>query len=370
MHIGVRRKFLVGYATAIVVGTVVVCAFWPTAILPVLVLLAYCLMAGWAVASISNWWLHRSISRLRRAADAIGRGHLSERVEVHPGDELGKLAGAFNQMANRLEDTVAEERILQDQLMRSEKLAVIGELAAEVAHEVNNPLDGVQNCSRLLRRSLDDPRRVRQILDLMDTGLYRIEMIIRRLLTQARSDPPVITQVRLDEVAQDAVLFLEPKIARREIEFVREVHDKPVHVRADRQQITQVLVNLILNAIDSMPEGGRLTVRVRQPDPELGMGCFQVCDTGCGIPEHKHKDIFEPFFTTKEPGTGTGLGLSVVARIVEAHEGKIEVSSTPGQGTTFTVFLPLTEGAGQAVAAAEVGLASVTQNGLRHDGAG
>jgi signal transduction histidine kinase len=340
MHIGVRRKFLVGFQTAIVVGALAVLACWPESRVPILVLAGLSLLAGWAVAAISNWWLHHSISRLRRAADAIGRGDLSKRVEVLPGDEIAKLARAFNQMADRLESTAKEERRLQEQLMRSGKLAVIGELAATVAHEVNNPLDGMQNCSRLIRRSIEDPQRVRRLLDLMDTGFYRIEMIVRRLLTLARDDAPQIKVVRLDEPINEAIMFLEPKIARREIEFVRQLGDRPVWLKADPQQITQVMINLILNAIDSMPEGGRLSVVVREPDPERRTVRIEVSDTGSGIPEQQQKKIFEPFFTTKEPGSGTGLGLTVVARIVKAHNGTVAVNSVPGQGTTFTVELP------------------------------
>lgn len=343
MHIGVRRKFLIGFLVAILLGAAAVCLIWPSSAVPVLALLAYCVVAAWLVAVISNRWLHRSIGRLRRAADAIGRGDLTNRVEVYPGDEMAKLARSFNQMANRLEETVKEERRLQEQLTRSEKLAIIGELAAEVAHEVNNPLDGIQNCSRLIRRGVGDQHRVRQMLDLMDTGLYRIEMIVRRLLTMARDDAPQIGTVRLDEVIDDAVVFLEPKITRREVDFVRELSDQPVYVKADRQQLTQVMINLMLNAIDSMPDGGRLTVRVCERDVSLGMGCVRVIDTGCGIPEAQRQRIFEPFFTTKGPGAGTGLGLAMVARVVESHEGRITVDSTPGQGTSFALELPLAD---------------------------
>ncbi len=367
MHIGIRRKLLVGYQAAFVCGAAVIFAIWPESAWPVVLLMAYGLVVGWMVASISNWWLHRSISRLRRAADAIGRGDLTERVEVHTGDEMAKLARSFNQMADRLEETVNEERRLQEQLTRSEKLAVIGELAAEVAHEVNNPLDGIQSCSRLIRRNVDDTHRVRQMLDLMDTGLYRIEMIIRRLLTLARDDRPQIAAVRLEEILNDAVMFLEPKIARREIEFTRQFGNGRVCIRADRQQITQVMINLLLNAIDSMPEGGRLALRVSEPDRRRGRVRVEVGDTGCGIPEQERRSIFEPFFTTKEPGSGTGLGLAVVARIVEAHEGTVEVDSTPGEGTTFAIELPLAEEAPSAQPVETI-LTQPSERGFTNDG--
>lgn len=343
MHLGVRRKLLIAYAGATTVGAIVVCLIWPEAVRPILALLGYCLIVAWVLVTISNWWLHRSISRLRKAADAIGRGELTKRVEISPGDELAKLARSFNQMANRLEESVAEERALQEQLTRSEKLAVLGELAAEVAHEVNNPLDGVQNFSRIIRRNLDDPSRVQQMLDLMDSGLYRIEMIIRRLLTVARSDTPQLAPTRLDEIIDDTVMFLEPKIARKEIEFVRDIGSDAVTVMADRHQMTQVMINLVLNATDSMPEGGRLTIRVPDKSDRPDMGRVEVIDTGHGIPEDQRPAIFEPFFTTKQPGSGTGLGLAVVARIVRAHNGHVDVRSTPGQGTVFSVDLPLAD---------------------------
>lgn len=343
MHIGVRRKFLVGYQATILVGALAVLLRWPESRWPILILTGISVLTGWAVATISNRWLHKSIGRLRRAADAIGRGDLCNRVEVHPGDELAKLARSFNQMADRLERTAEEERRLQEQLMRSGKLAVIGELAATVAHEVNNPLDGMQNCSRLIRRSTDDPQRIRRLLDLMDAGLYRIEMIVRRLLTLARDDAPQIRPVRLDEPINEAVMFLEPKIVRREVEFVRRFGDRPIYVRADRQQITQVMINLILNALDSMPDGGRLSVVIGEPDLTRRTVRVEVTDTGLGIPEQQQQRIFEPFFTTKGPGAGTGLGLTVVARILRAHGGRIEVRSVPGAGTTFTVELPLAD---------------------------
>ncbi len=369
MHIGVRRKMLIGYIVAALCGAGVLCAVWPTSSVPLLLFLGYCLILAWCTATISNWWLHRSISRLRRAADAIGQGNLSERVEISKGDELAKLARSFNQMANRLEETVAEERMLQEQLMRSEKLAVIGELAAEVAHEVNNPLDGVQNASRLLRRNLDEPQRVRQMLDLIDTGVYRIEMIIRRLLTMTRDDAPRMGVVRLNEALEDAFVFLEPKTARREIEFAKKLAGPQLSVFGDRQQLTQVMANLMLNAIDSMPEGGTLTVAVEEPDLERGMAVIRVTDTGCGIPEEQRTNIFQPFFTTKAPGSGTGLGLAVVARIVEAHKGTIDVHSAPGRGTSFTVRLPLAKGGEEPVAVPHGDPAIAEKEAVDHGGA-
>ncbi|MFQ6048033.1 MAG: sensor histidine kinase, partial [Phycisphaerae bacterium] len=286
MHIALRQRFLLGFELAVVGAAVVAWRLWPQSLWAVVLVGSVAMLAGWAVAAVSNRRLHRSISRVRRAAEAIGRGELSRRVELQPGDEIEKLVRSFNQMADRLEQTAREERELQQQLTRSEKLAVVGELAATVAHEVNNPLDGLQNCSRIIRRSADQPQQVRRMLDLMDGGLYRIEMIVRQLLSLARDEVTHLEPTRLDEVVGEAALFLEPKIAKRQIRLVQDLPEQPLWVNCDRQQMVQVVINLMLNAVDSMPEGGCLTVQVAAGKGEK-TASLTVRDNGRGIsPDH------------------------------------------------------------------------------------
>jgi len=340
MRIGLRGQLLLGMWAIITACAAVALLLWPEAFRAVAVVAGGAGLAAWLATFVGNRRLQASLGRMRRAADAIGRGDFSCKVPVHPRDELAKLARAFNQMAERLEKTVQKEQRLEEQLTRSEKLALIGELAATMAHEVNNPLDGIQNCSRIIRRNLDDPQQVRRLLDLMDTGLYRIEMVVRRFLTLSREGVSRLVPTRLDEVVNDAVVFVAPRITKRRIELTTEAPQMPVFAQADRQLLGQALINLMVNAADSLADRGRLTVRIHQPEPGDTVVKLSVEDTGCGIaPEHL-PHIFEPFYSTKGQGGGTGLGLAVVARIVKAHGGQIHVQTEPGKGTTFTLELP------------------------------
>jgi len=340
MHIALRHRFLLVFELAVLVLATVVWLVWSEAVWPIAVVAGAVMVVGWVLGLVGNWRIHRSLSRVRRAAEAIGRGDLSRRVELRPGDEIEKLVRSFNQMADRLERTVSEERELQRQLTRSEKLAVIGELAATVAHEVNNPLDGLQNCSRIIRRSAEDPQRVRHLLDLMDGALYRIEMIVRRLLTLARDETTRLAPGRLDEIVTEAIAFLEPRVGKQGIDLVVRIPDQPVFVVCDRQQMVQVMINLIVNGLDSMSDEGKLTVELAT-DSRNRLVKIRIGDTGGGIaPEHLAK-IFEPFFTTKPGGAGTGLGLAVVKKIVAAHNGHVRVDSKVGVGTTLTIELPV-----------------------------
>jgi signal transduction histidine kinase len=204
---------------------------------------------------------------------------------------------------------------------------------------VNNPLDGLQNSTRIIRRNLDHPEQVRQLLDLMDSGLYRIEMIMRRLLTMSRDEPVCPLPTRMDEIVDDALMFAQPKLTRYGIELVRDFPDAPVFGNADRVQMAQVLINLMINATDAMRSGGKLTIRCRMGNHGQSV-LLDVIDTGTGIaPEHL-PHIFEPFYSTKGKGGGTGLGLTVVRRIIEAHRGTVEVESQVNQGTRFRIILP------------------------------
>ena len=341
MRIALRHKFLLAFELAILAAAVVVRLVWPDVVWPIAALAMAVMAIGWVGYLIATWWIHQSLSRIRKAAEAVGRGDLSRRVELHPRDEIEKLVRSFNQMADRLEQTVTEERVLQAQLTRSEKLAAIGELAATVAHEVNNPLDGLQSCSRIIRRSMDeDAGRVREMLDLMDTGLYRLEMTVRRLLTLARDETVNLAPGEMTQIVNEAVEYVEARIGRQAVTLVKEMPDAPIYVDCDQQQLVQVLINLLGNALDSMLDAGTLTVQLTH-DQDNGHVRLTVHDTGSGIsPEHL-SNIFDPFFTTKAGGAGTGLGLAVVKKVIKAHNGRVRVDSELGQGTSFTIDLPV-----------------------------
>lgn len=318
--------------------------------------IAICTAGGmivvWICERLARRWLRKTFGRLRRVAEDIGHGRPAAALVANPGDDLYKLVASFNRLAARLEELSQEEQRLQEQLRRTERLALLGELAASVAHEVNNPLDGIQSCARILRRSLDDPERAGQMLDLIDSGLARIDLIVRRLLTLAREHVIRPVETRISDVLEAAIAAVDKRVAARGVRIVRHIETRDDRVSADPQLLEQVFVNLMLNGADSMPTGGTLTISVRRAAAGLSGGADEpdawlvvdVADTGTGISEEVLPHIFEPFYTTKKVGKGTGLGLPIAARIVDAHGGAISVSPGSAGGTVFTVRLPALRG--------------------------
>jgi signal transduction histidine kinase len=294
---------------------------------------------------IARRYLHATLGRLRRVADDVGHGRPTATLTTQPGDDMYKLTSAVNALATRLAEAAVEEKRLHEELRRRERLAFLGELAASVAHEVNNPLDGVQNCARILRRSTSDPARAAQMLDLIDSGLGRIELIVRRLLTLAREHAIRPAPARVGDIVTAAAEVLRAKTEGRGITVQCDVETDDDRASVDRALLEQVFVNLLHNAADSMPAGGTITVTIRASEIPAATGphpriCIDVADTGVGIPDDVLPHIFEPFFTTKTGGKGTGLGLAIAARIIDAHQGTIDVAPRPGGGTVFNVCIP------------------------------
>jgi len=304
-----------------------------------LAVLAAALLSAWVTYNLACRRARRRLHRLREAVDAFARGDLAPAIDHPPDDDFLKLSDSLERLLDQLKENYREHERLRRQLTHSEKLALIGELAATVAHEVNNPLDGLQNGIRLFRRGIGNPEQARQLLDLMENGLYRIEMIMRRLLTMSRDEPLSPVPLRVEDVVDDALLFVRPKLDRRQVELVRDFPDFPVFAMLDRPQMAQVLINLMINAADVMPNGGKLTIRCGTDDDGRCV-LLDIADTGTGIAADIVPHIFEPFYTTKSKGGGTGLGLAVVQRVVQAHGGTVEVESQVGQGTRFRLTLP------------------------------
>jgi len=237
----------------------------------------------------------------------------------------------------RLEET-------QAQLVQSAKLAAVGELAAGVAHEINNPLTSIIGFTRLLLEDVPFDHPMRADLETIDREAARARQIVRGLLDFARAGEPVLAPVELNDLVEQAVMLVCTRSVLTKISLVKDLSPLPP-LMLDANQIKQVLVNLLNNAVQAMPNGGRLTVATRLTEREIEgvyrqMAAIYVSDNGVGIPPENLDRIFDPFFTTKEVGQGTGLGLAVSYGIVEKHKGKIEVESVPGVGSTFTVLLP------------------------------
>ena len=233
---------------------------------------------------------------------------------------------------------MTETKKLERQIQNAEKLASIGKLAAGVAHEINNPLGGILNCLYNLRKGTPSPARQEEYWTSMEHGVRRVQKIVRKLLDFSQQHEPAFSQADINRVV-DQVLTLTTHLfapSGIRLEIIQGQSLPPVMV--DRHMIEQVLMNLILNAVQAMKQGGVLTIRTSVSE---GVCRVDVQDSGAGIPASVLPRIFDPFFTTKSEGEGTGLGLSVSLGIVERHGGKISVESEVGTGSTFTLYLPV-----------------------------
>ncbi len=233
-------------------------------------------------------------------------------------------------------------RTTQEELIQAEKLTSLGQLAASVAHEINNPLSGVLIYLNLMTKKIaaDDIRKeiTLDYLGKIDSEVTRVTKLVQNLLGFARQSTPTLKQVDINEVANWALDLVAHSAELQNVQIIKELNPSLPQLIADFDQLQQVFTNLILNAIQAMPQGGRLTLRTSVDNSHLKV---EVQDTGCGIsPENMHK-LFTPFFTTKQEVKGVGLGLAVAYGIVQRHRGKIEVQSKEERGTTFTISLPL-----------------------------
>jgi two-component system, NtrC family, sensor kinase len=295
------------------------------------------------------------IHTMADAAHKIAEGDYSQKVDISSDDEIGFLANNFNTMVSELvrahqelrewaetlerkvEQRTTELRAMQAHLIQSEKLAGVGKLAAGVAHEINNPLTCVLTNSSLILSDLppDDPRR-EDLQAIVDETL-RCRKIVKGLLDFARQTKPQKQKLDLNKVAEDVLALVRNQASFQNITLQAELDPGIPQVLADADQMRQVVLNIILNAADAMPQGGRIRIQ-SSLEPKTRHVVLRISDTGPGIPAEIQNRMFEPFFTTKR--TGTGLGLAIVYGIMERHKGSLSVESAPGRGTTMIVTLP------------------------------
>jgi signal transduction histidine kinase len=273
-------------------------------------------------------------------------GEIYERDEIELLETLLQEAGVALQNARLYADLrrqMDELRRTQGQLMQSAKLAAIGELAAGIAHEVNNPLMVITGHAGLLRRR-PELASIHPTLDTIESQATRAGDMIRGLLDFARRRPRNLEHVDIGDVIARALALVADRLDSYGIETATLFDESRPAVFADRDELTQVFLNLLTNAADAMPHGGRLTVStdVRRHE-DMAYLSARVSDTGVGISAEDRERVFESFFTTKSEGKGTGLGLAVTLDIVKNHEGTIEVESAPGKGTTMIINLPLAD---------------------------
>jgi two-component system NtrC family sensor kinase len=283
----------------------------------------------------------KPIKRIIAASTEMARG-VYHRIGVDPHDDedARSLGQAFDGMVEAIEE---RDRKLQDQaartILKSEKLASIGRLASGIAHEINNPLTGVLTYSSLLLEDMKGTKYEEDLKVIRDETM-RCRGIVRGLLDFARDTKPERVLSDLNLIVEDSLRILEKHVTFQNIEIVKAL-DRPLpQVSVDPGEIRSVINNLAVNAADAMPAGGRLTITTFV-EADFGMVVISVADTGAGISEENMGKIFEPFFTTKGKGQGTGLGLAMVYGVIQRHGGLISVESKVGEGTKFTIKLPL-----------------------------
>jgi two-component system NtrC family sensor kinase len=300
----------------------------------------------------------RPILKLRTMSAAVAAGDLNQSSGLKRSDEIGELATSFDTMTIRLRErteeaarlyaeTVQRNRELaeinqrlqaaQAQLIQSEKLAAVGQLTAGIVHDVKNPLAVIKGLAEELEEDIGEDPYAQDGLRTIRESASKASTIVTDLLKFARQSEPRKVQQDLRDTINTSIRLTEYLARKGKIEIVTELPEESVIGVYDGQQIEQVLINLITNAIQAMPDGGTLVITLENKSQEA---VVKLEDNGIGIPTENLPRIFDPFFTTKPEGEGTGLGLSVGYGIISRHGGRIAAESTEGVGTTFTISLP------------------------------
>jgi two-component system, NtrC family, sensor kinase len=283
--------------------------------------------------------LVKPLFQMQQAMDKIAHGDFTAIPEPeNPSEEFFALFRAFNRMIHELE-------VHQEQLVQSRKIAAVGTLTSGIAHELNNPINNIVLTAEALKEDFQevDPEEAQSLINDILTQAERASEIVKGLLDFSRSEHPEFVPLAMAPVVQDTLKLVRNQLALSGIQVEMELPENLPPVSGDRKSLQQVFLNLFINAIQAMLDGGTLHIRA-YPSPDAQWLKIEVQDTGVGIePKHLSR-IFDPFYTTKQVGRGTGLGLSVSYGIVEKHGGHLEVESKKGKGSTFTVSLPLDQG--------------------------
>jgi two-component system, NtrC family, sensor kinase len=323
---------------------------------------------------LTRYLVNDPVNRLLAHTRKLAVGDWDSTIDYSRHDEFGELSSAFNELTRRLknareelegwghnleekvEERTREIHNMQAQLIRSEKLASLGELVAGIAHEINNPLTGILVFSSLMSKDPKLHPELRADLDIIVDETGKCARIVKGLLDFSRESAPQMTLASLNVVMEKALSLIEHQVFFQDVEIIKDYDEQLPRVMIDPSQIEQVFINLLVNAGQAMDGKGRLEITTEISDDGLSAR-VTVSDSGCGIPPENLERIFDPFFTTKE-SLGTGLGLSVSYGILENHNGRIVAQSSVGVGTSFTVLLPIA-GAREAISYEEANPASL-----------
>jgi len=305
----------------------------------------------------------RPLRQLLVSTDQIARGDLDCKVDIVSRDELGQLALSFNKMLERLVafkteiegwNEELEERVTQktmqlkeaqSQIIQAEKMSSLGRLAAVIAHEINNPISGLIVFINLLQKSMDkeelteaDRVKVIKRLGIMESEAKRCGHIVSELLSFSRAEQKMM-DCNIAEIVERSVSILKFKTKDKQISLNLNVEPDIPEIRCDPGKIQQIIMNLVQNAIEALPQGGEIDISAQYVKEKKQLKLV-FHDNGIGIPEEFLPHIFEPFYSSKDNGQSVGIGLFVVYGVIHQHNGAIEVDSAEGKGTTFTIFLP------------------------------
>jgi two-component system NtrC family sensor kinase len=310
----------------------------------ILAFLAITLLGALASMMVSYFLSQRisvPIKKLVFASREIAQGNLDTEVEIGASDELGELAKTFNAMTTALKQRDKQLReFTQSKIMESERLVLIGQLAANVAHELNNPLQGIVTYSHLLLEKMPHENSTTASLQKIVTQANRCRDIIRGLLDFSRQRKPDKTICDINSVMEECVALVENQALFHNIQITKQFEEDLPKVFVDPSQMQQVFMNMIINAAEAIEKNGQLNLGTRY-DPVEELFEVEITDTGHGIPEENVEKLFDPFFTTKEVGHGTGLGLAISYGIIKEHNGSISIKTEVDKGTTFLIRLPI-----------------------------
>jgi len=284
------------------------------------------------VVGILSYNLLRPVRRLAAATERIASGDLRQEIAVKSNDELGLLTRSFNRMIRNL-------REIQSELIRSEKLISLGRLSAGVAHEIRNPLNAMKGAIVYLQRRKPGDPLIEEYTQLILEEIERLDLFVTEFLYFAKQSAPKPVLTNLNDLIHNTLTLFDERLRQKTIKVTERLDPALSSVYVDPHQMEQVLLNLVINAIDAMPHGGVLDVSSLAD----GVGAkpkavIRFRDNGVGIPEHQLRNVFDPFYSTKEGGTGLGLPISL--GIVESHGGELRIQSVEGQGTEAVIELP------------------------------
>ncbi len=350
-HIDLEKKFVLALFATLAVACIVY-GFMEGSASSVVVMVALAVV-GVVASTIAHYVLFNPIRRLVDMARAVGSGDFSKRLALRRHDEIGSLALEMDTMCDQLEaaQLASEAHIAAlEQLRHADRVATLGRIASSVAHELGNPLNVIELRAQLITAGVTATlHQAQQNAVVILEQTQRMTNIISEILSFARRHPAKIARIDLVSVLRKAVGLCEHTSKRTKARILVDLPDMAVEIDGDADKLLQIIVNLVINGVQAMPDGGTLSVSLHSvqrsavDDPD-GLHrtyvCIVIVDQGIGIPEHLRSKVFEPFFSTRSGEGGSGLGLSVAQGIAHEHDGWIAVTSEVGRGSSFSVFLP------------------------------